>query len=87
MNIIEMVLAFAVRHLLLSIVLFGVAVWLMRLRALGAERRSWLLLGVFALAVAFAVRIVPAGLDDHAAGAGHRTRARRRAAGRRRARG
>lgn len=52
MNIIEMVLAFAVRHLALSIVLFGVAVWLMRLRALGAERRSWLLLGVFALAVA-----------------------------------
>lgn len=52
MNIVEMVLAFAVRHLLSSIVLFGIAVWLMRLRTLGAERRSWLLLAVFALAVA-----------------------------------
>lgn len=44
-------LAFATQHLWQSAVLFGLALLLMRLRTLGAEMRSWLLLATFGLAV------------------------------------
>lgn len=52
MNAVDVALILATQHLLQSLVLFAVASLLMRLRALGAELRSWLLLAVFALAVA-----------------------------------
>lgn len=52
MNVVDVALIVATQHLLQSAVLFVVALLLMRLRALGAEMRSWLLLAVFALAVA-----------------------------------
>jgi beta-lactamase regulating signal transducer with metallopeptidase domain/ankyrin repeat protein len=51
MNPIEIVLRFAVQHLLVSLVLFAVALLVVRLRPLSAERRSWLLLAAFALAL------------------------------------
>ena len=49
-SMIDAALAFATQHLWQSAVLFGLALLLMRLRALGAEMRSWLLLAAFALA-------------------------------------
>ncbi|MFC5570409.1 M56 family metallopeptidase [Lysobacter yangpyeongensis] len=50
-NLIDAAIAIAGQHLWQSAVLFAVALLLMRLRPLGAELRSWLLLSVFALAV------------------------------------
>lgn len=49
-RLIDAVPAFAAQHLLQSAVLFALALVFMRVRALDAELRSWLLLGVFALA-------------------------------------
>lgn len=46
-SLIDTALALAIHHLLVSAALFGSALLLMRLRALGAELRSWLLLATF----------------------------------------
>ena len=46
-DLIETALALALHHLFVSAILFGLALLLMRLRALGAELRSWLLLAIF----------------------------------------
>lgn len=50
-NLIDAAPAFAAQHLLQSALLFALAVAFMRMRALDAELRSWLLLAVFALAM------------------------------------
>jgi beta-lactamase regulating signal transducer with metallopeptidase domain len=52
MNAIDLVLRFAAQHVLISLVLFAVALLVVRLRPLSAERRSWLLLSALALALA-----------------------------------
>jgi beta-lactamase regulating signal transducer with metallopeptidase domain len=51
MSIIELVMALGVRHLALSAVLVVLALLLVRLRALNAEHRSWLLATALALAM------------------------------------
>jgi len=51
-NLIDAVLRFAAQHLLVSLALFAVALLLMRLRPLSAERRSWLLLTTLFLTLA-----------------------------------
>ncbi|HRF83222.1 MAG TPA: M56 family metallopeptidase [Pseudoxanthomonas sp.] len=51
MNQIEVALKFAALHVLVSFALFTVALLLMHLRPLSAERRSWLLLATFVLAL------------------------------------
>ncbi len=48
---IDAVLALATQHLLYSAALFAVMLLFVRVRWLGAERRSWLLLAAFAVAV------------------------------------
>lgn len=74
-NVINAMLALATQHLWQSAVLFGLALLLMRLRALGAEMRSWLLLVAFALAVVSPLASflpgTPAPVKTHAAAAGH----------------
>lgn len=74
-SMIDAMLALATQHLWQSAVLFGLALLLMRLRALGAELRSWLLLAAFALAVlsplASFLPGTPAPVKTHAAAAGH----------------
>lgn len=50
-HMIKAALAVGAQHLLYSAVLFGFALWLMRIRAVSAELRSWLLLAIFALAI------------------------------------
>ncbi|MGO1069077.1 M56 family metallopeptidase [Lysobacter sp. CA199] len=50
-NLIEAAPALAAQHLLQSAALFALALTFMRMRALSAELRSWLLLAVLALAV------------------------------------
>lgn len=50
-SLIDAVPAFAAQHLLQGAVLFALAAAFMRVRALGAELRSWLLLAVLALAI------------------------------------
>lgn len=51
-NLIGAVPALALQHLLQSAALFAMALAFMRMRALGAELRSWLLLAVLVLAIA-----------------------------------
>lgn len=74
-SMIDAAFALATQHLWQSAVLFGLALLLMRLRALGAELRSWLLLAAFALAVlsplASFLPGTPAPVPTHAQTAGH----------------
>lgn len=68
-------LAFATQHLWQSAVLFALALLLMRMRSLGAELRSWLLLAAFVLAVVSPLASFLPGTaapaPTHAANAGH----------------
>ncbi|QNP39499.1 M56 family metallopeptidase [Lysobacter solisilvae (ex Woo and Kim 2020)] len=74
-DVIDAALALAAQHLWQGAALFVVALGLMRLRALGAELRSWLLLAVFALAVlaplASFLPGTPAPAKTHLATTGH----------------
>lgn len=64
MNSIDIVLRFAAQHALISLVLFAVALLLVRVRPLSAERRSWLLLSTLALALLLPfASLLPGGLD------------------------
>lgn len=64
MNPIEIVLRFAIQHLLVSLVLFAVVLLVVRLRPLSAERRSWLLLAAFAFALLLPLAsFLPGGMD------------------------
>ena len=51
MNTIDILLGFGAGHLLVSALLFAIAVVVARLRPLDAEHRSWLLLAALVLAV------------------------------------
>jgi len=74
-NLIDALLGLATQHLWQSAVLFAVAWWLMRLRTLDAERRSWLLLAAFLLAVVAPLASflpgTPQPAPTHAAVTGH----------------